>query len=247
MSAEAIPLACELRPGAKTVTGRVSLTIRARPTAFDVTVPTAPAPVGDLLPIFRGLTNELVRVAEVDSPEPISCCAGCGACCRQLVPVAEPETRALAKLVERLPEPRQSQVKQRFADALAAFESAGILDRLRLAAKDGPRELGLDYFAAKVPCPFLEDESCSIHPDRPLACREYLVTSSAENCSAPTAENIRMVPVPGKASVAVMRQTRRDSAAGWVPLVLALEFAAAHPTDSTVTGPETVQAVFKGL
>ncbi|HEY5241787.1 MAG TPA: YkgJ family cysteine cluster protein [Polyangiaceae bacterium] len=29
-----------------------------------------------------------------------------------------------------------------------------------------------------VSCPFLEEESCSIHPDRPPICREYLVTSS---------------------------------------------------------------------
>jgi Fe-S-cluster containining protein len=36
-----------------------------------------------------------------------------------------------------------------------------------------------------MPCPFLEDESCSIHPDRPLVCREYLVTSPAELCAGP--------------------------------------------------------------
>jgi hypothetical protein len=33
------------------------------------------------------------------------------------------------------------------------------------------------YFLQGVACPFLEAESCGIHPDRPLACREYLVTS----------------------------------------------------------------------
>ena len=45
-------------------------------------------------------------------------------------------------------------------------------------------------------CPFLEEESCSIHPDRPLVCREYLVTSPAELCAGPTQEGVTPVAVP---------------------------------------------------
>ncbi len=41
------------------------------------------------------------------------------------------------------------------------------------------------YFHLGIACPFLEDESCSIHADRPISCREYLVTSPAVNCADP--------------------------------------------------------------
>ena len=39
------------------------------------------------------------------------------------------------------------------------------------------RILGREYFQLGIPCPFLEEESCSIYHDRPITCREYLVTS----------------------------------------------------------------------
>ena len=91
------------------------------------------------------------------------------------------------------------------------------------------REIGLAYFRLGVPCPFLEDESCSIHPERPLACREYLVTSPASNCASPSADNIEMVPLAGKPSAAVMAVDRSSTPGGWVPLVLALDWAGDHP------------------
>jgi Fe-S-cluster containining protein len=51
-----------------------------------------------------------------------------------------------------------------------------------------------------IACPFLENESCGIYPHRPLACREYLVTNPAANCSTPSAESIQIVPMPRKLS-----------------------------------------------
>src|SRR5262249_11986502 len=106
------------------------------------------------------------------------------------------------------------------------------------------------YFRAGVACPFLEEESCSIHPDRPLACREYLVTSPAENCSHPTEETVHMIPIPsggGKAVRALDRQTS-PGRAGWVPLILALEWAETHPEEpAALTGPQLLEEFFKRL
>lgn len=39
------------------------------------------------------------------------------------------------------------------------------------------------YFALGIPCPFLVDDSCGIHPARPLACREYVVASDPTHCA----------------------------------------------------------------
>ena len=50
-----------------------------------------------------------------------------------------------------------------------------------------------EYFTYQVACPFLENESCSIHESRPIACREYLVTSSPEYCSSAKGEGIENV------------------------------------------------------
>src|SRR5262249_20241959 len=138
----------------------------------------------------------------------ISCKAGCGACCRQLVPISETEARRIADLVEELPEPRRAVVRQRFADARRRLEESGMLDKLlhhENWSDDAFRAIGIGYFNLGIPCPFLDDESCSIHPDRPITCREYLVTSPAENCAHPTATNIDWVPLAGKVWTALAR------------------------------------------
>ena len=52
------------------------------------------------------------------------------------------------------------------------------------------------YYAQRLPCIFLEDESCSIYEFRPAACREYLVTSPAEFCQDMTQPAVKPVSVP---------------------------------------------------
>ena len=42
---------------------------------------------------------------------------GCGACGRQLAPVAEVEGRAIARLVDQMHEPRRGEIQARFAAA----------------------------------------------------------------------------------------------------------------------------------
>src|SRR3954469_22509336 len=216
-----------------TVPAQVALTIGGRRIELQLAVPTGPMRPRTLLPLLQSLTDTVVGIAtdEVrERGEAISCQAGCGACCRQLVPISATDTRHLRDVVNAPPEPQQSAVKARFADALRRFDEAGLLLRLRgLApmAKDELRSLGLDYFRVGVACPFLEDESCSVHPDRPLACREYLVTSPAANCARPTAETVQCVELPGKVSnVLAGLETTADAPRGKVvPLVLALEWA----------------------
>ncbi len=106
----------------------------------------------------------------------ISCGPGCGACCRQAVPVTATELRAIRAWLDALPDDERSAHDQRIAATKA-----------RLDASDA-EAIGMEneraYFALGIPCPFLVDESCSIHPARPLACREYVVTSDPVHCAS---------------------------------------------------------------
>jgi hypothetical protein len=105
----------------------------------------------------------------------------------------------------------------------------------------------LSYFRAGVPCPFLEDESCSIHPNRPLACREYLVTSPAANCDNRTAGAVKCVPIPARVGSAV-RSIDKTTSSGWVPLVLALEWAGRHGEDRPVRpGPDWLRELLEKI
>lgn len=247
-----VQLSALVADAAESVTANVQLTMAGHPLRLQMTVPTGPTSWHALRPLFQGLTNTVVDIAEQDvdkAGQRISCRAGCGACCRQLVPVSESEAFALKHYVDALPAPRRDAIRNRFADGLRRLASAGVLERIqRRQEEESARTIGLDYFAVGVPCPFLEDESCSIHPDRPLACREYLVTSPAENCSRPTAETVKCVPMPAEVSRAVREFDRGQSEMGWVPLIDALAWAESHEEPpANLNGPAVLQQVFAKL
>jgi len=189
-----------------------------------------------MLPLFRELANAVVAAAidaAVERGEAISCRAACGACCRQLVPITPAEAHDLADRLRVLPHPRRRELGARLAAARARLQSSGLLDTLlapEQVSEADKESLALRYFALGIPCPFLEAESCSIHPERPVACREYLVTSDAKHCAAPAPDTIRMVPLAGEVSSALALVDAADDArAPWVPLIVAAEWSQAHP------------------
>jgi Fe-S-cluster containining protein len=205
--------------------------------AHPLTVPNAAVPATAVLPALQGLVNEVVGAAEavLADQQAISCRKGCGACCRQLVPVSRTEGEALLALVEAMPKERRKAVRTRFAAAEAAIAGAGLAER----GGRSDRELSVAYFALGVPCPFLEEESCSIHRDRPLVCREYLVTSPPELCAGPAQEGVTPVAVPKLSLAARGLQGERES---WFPLAMLLAWARKRPGDRPRrTGPQWVQ------
>jgi Fe-S-cluster containining protein len=238
------------------VTAEIALNVAGLHAQLTLTVPKAKVPPGVVLPVLHTLSAAVqaeVTEAVGRCGRRVTCQAGCGACCRQLVPISQIEARQLALLVEQMPEERRLSVKARFAEAIKRLEEAGLIEALRHQERVTPAEklpLGLDYFHLGIPCPFLEDESCSIYEDRPLMCREYMVTSPAVHCANPTAENIEMVHLPVRFSGMLARFP--DPAPGpqnkWVPLVLALEWVESHPDPTPPRpGPEWVALLFERL
>jgi Fe-S-cluster containining protein len=204
-----------------------------------ITVPSGPVPASEVVPALQGLVNAVVAAAEAGKE--ISCRKGCGACCRQLVPVSRTEGERLLGVIEAMPSERRKELGARFATAAAAIKGAGLDERRGRA----DRELSTGYFALGIPCPFLEEESCSIHPERPLVCREYLVTSPAELCSGPAQEGVTPVPVPKVSMAARGLQDEREE---WFPLAMLMEWSRTRPRKSDrLTGPEWVQRFLKRI
>lgn len=243
--------------GPDTVTANVEFSAGGCRLQAELAVPTGPTRLIDLLPVFQAVDDALTElvVREVEEKgESISCKKGCGACCRQVVPLSEVEARRIRDLVSELPEPRRSEVRARFAEAHRRLENAGLLEPLRECTQwteeEGQRR-GSDYFLQGIPCPFLEEESCSIHPDRPLSCREYLVTSPAEHCARPSAEAVKRARFPLKVWTAVARFDEMRPGAScvpWVPLILGPEWADTHPDEPPPRpGTELVSEFFSRL
>ncbi|HKU94287.1 MAG TPA: YkgJ family cysteine cluster protein, partial [Vineibacter sp.] len=229
--------------------GAVSANLKLKVGTYEIqarlTVPAAPIKPQAVLPALQALVNAVVNAAERElegTGRTVSCKAGCGACCRQAVPIAEVEAHHLRDLVEAMPEPRRSTIKARFADATRRLMESGLYDRLddpgKLSLKERQR-LGLEYFALGIACPFLENESCSIHLDRPLSCREYLVTSPAERCSTP---EIGVDPVEVPMMSHALQRVGTGDDRRWIPLTLALDWAGSHPDTLPLrSGPDWVQ------
>jgi Fe-S-cluster containining protein len=232
---------------------RVGMKVWGDDVEMELTLPAAPARLESLLPVFQKVADGFVGLAAERAGTEgrvVSCRKGCGACCRQIVPISEVEARRIGRLVEELPEPRRTEVRTRFARARERLAEAGLLWKLenREGFVEGEgTSFGLAYFRLGISCPFLEDESCSIHADRPISCREYLVTSPAANCADPKAGNIDRVELPGKVWTALARAGSVGPPAPffpWVPLVLAPDWASANPD---VSEPRPVEDVLRGV
>jgi len=229
---------------------KIQIRIGGETIRLDIPVPAGPATWDDLLPFMRALaqlTTEMGQEKIAAEGRSISCRAGCGICCRQIVPIAEFEAHRLARLVESMPEPRRSTILERFDEATRRFEEAELLETLdhkRDFDPDGVMELAARYFRLMVACPFLEDESCSIYEERPISCREYLVTSPAELCAEPYENDIDLVPLPLKPSTASMRvgidqSENTPPRTKWLPLTRALDWTKSNPKQEPErTGPE---------
>jgi Fe-S-cluster containining protein len=240
----------------ETVTATVEFALDGATVKSRLTVPTGPTLASELVDTCRSLTDVILEVAvhqANERGEQVSCRPGCGACCRQVVPVSEPEAHRLAAHIEQMEEPRRSTIRQRFADARDRLEEAGLLEQL-LDTDQFPytdvQRFGTEYFRLGIPCPFLENESCSIYDERPLSCREFLVTSPAENCRNPSPETVRVLPLSARLSNALCRvNLKPESKHGrWAPLILVPEWAKARPAEvCEKNGPELLEELFTRL
>ena len=208
-------------------------------------VPTGFVPITSIVPLTRRLGEEILKLEEHQSRnrgQTVSCRMGCAACCRMLVPLSPPEAFSLLEYVEQLPTERRAALEEKLADSRAKLAGRGLLNRLQAVADSAdpiPDEqlepINRAYYALRHPCPFLENEMCSIYESRPAACRELLVTSPAELCDnlvenpvEPVSVSVRIGTVLG-----LLWATVTGSGPRLIPLPLALDWARQHREAST--------------
>src|SRR5205814_8244994 len=118
----------------KSITGRVALTVRGQRLDVEVRIPDGKLHVAQMLPVFRSVAENFVDMGlakEKKAGRTVSCQKGCGACCRQLVPISAIEAREVARVVQRMPAERKEIILRRFAEAREKLADAEMLDPLR--------------------------------------------------------------------------------------------------------------------
>ncbi len=146
-----------------------------------------------------------------------------------------PEAFLLYEYLAGQPKDRRESVLARFDSTKEVLHANGFGERSLLPEENNEKDvvgLAIDYFKLGLPCPFLEAESCSIHPFRPTACREHLVTSPPEMCSVPGERagtevlyNIQIRPVLAPVSLTQALATLYAQLHGTVPVLLPLPLA----------------------
>ena len=214
-------------------------------------VPTGFVPVTAIVPAMRRIGEEAERLEErhaVEAGQHISCRMGCAACCRMLVPLSPPEAFALKDYVDSLPADRRHHIAQRLAETKSHLEEHGLLDQLSSVAEgtttrsdEDFEPLNRAYYALRMPCPFLEQEMCSIYEARPAACRELLVTSPAEWCQDLVRNPVQPIPVPIRmgSALGLLWGELTQSSPRLIPLPIATDWAERHQTENQPRWPGT--------
>jgi Fe-S-cluster containining protein len=212
-----------------------------------VAVPTGFVPVTAIVPLIRRLGEEaqaLEVARSVEAGQPPSCHKGCAACCRQLVPLSAPEAFALGEWVRSCSTEQQGRIAARFAEAKSRLLSQGLWQRLSelCNAPEQPNDEALEvvnreYYALRLPCPFLEEEACTIYEARPAACRELLVSSPPERCD--DLINNRVDPISSPILVStvlgLLWQELRKAPTRLIPLPVALDWVNGHEQENKYT------------
>ena len=146
----------------------------------------------DVLPEVFSICNALLEqdeLAEREKGREVACAKGCGTCCRQLVAVSHHEALLLAHVVASLKAGERERIMAGFRSTVQALERAGLLAEIieshanHLLDQNRVQEAQRRYWELQLPCPFLFEDACSIHPLRPLLCREFLATSDPALCA----------------------------------------------------------------
>jgi len=114
----------------------------------------------------------------------VLCRKGCSVCCGYLVPMAVPEVFRFRDAVLALPAKQGEDVLRRCLKTAERILAGGFegLDPTGPAGADGQidiNRLARWYGGLGLRCPLVADGLCTLYPQRPVACREHIVTDSA--------------------------------------------------------------------
>jgi Fe-S-cluster containining protein len=165
------------------------LVIAGKTVPFHINVADKQATLADIVPPARRLSEKLTnlfldRLRKNGQPAP--CRKGCAACCSYLIPLSIPEVFCLREELLSMPADDSREILRACLDtAEKILNSRSQKSYLESVSENGQfqtNQMSKWYAGLKLACPFLSDGLCMLYEQRPLACREHLVTGSSFFC-----------------------------------------------------------------
>ena len=160
---------------------------------INVDVPDRRARLVDVVPLARAVCGRIVEASAARSEsagKPVSCAKGCSACCAvPLLGMSEPEAFSLVEDMKRLSAGDRNRILNGFVELGELAEKTGLYEAVAEGDDQADPLHGFDVYRAwwrqvRRDCPILRHGACSMYPSRPMACREFLVTSDPDLCQA---------------------------------------------------------------
>lgn len=159
--------------------------------SYHIEVPDIALGLKDVVPFVQQVALDIVNQASAVSAQkgvPVQCGAGCTKCCYYPLPVSVPEAIYLVEYLLTLPVSERHTILERFEKNEQKCIEYLLIKPLRESQKGfNNYSTGKTYFEFNLACPFLNENRCGIHPDRPITCREHNVISSPDLCTDPFA------------------------------------------------------------
>ena len=179
------------------------LDILGRTANFRIDITQEQVELADIVPLARTLSTKLTLIVLDrlrENGKIVSCRKGCSACCSYLIPLSVPEVFRLRKELLAMPTERATVVLESCFEAAKTILSKR-LERFDAEGLAGNQQSQIDrlskwYTELKLACPFLLDDLCTMYEQRPLACREHIVTGSLVSCKAEEAGEPEVVRMP---------------------------------------------------
>ena len=161
-----------------------------------------------------------------------------------LVPLSPPEAFTLWEFIRSLPREQRERIAARLAHTKSVLLTQGLWNQLMGLGESSqtPNDETLEpinqaYYALRIPCPFLENDLCSIYDERPAACRELLVTSPAELCQDMAKNPVVPIPVPVRIGpvLGFLWGELTKTQPRLIPLPIALDWAEQHQNENHQT------------
>lgn len=166
-----------------------------------ITVEDRMATLADIVPLARAICDRLLSAfSEMldERGQTISCRNECDACCSYLVPLSFSEVSHLRQELLFMPADSYDSILQGCVASAKRIFEAGIenLDCSDVNSQNDTDRLNKWYAELEMSCPFLSKGSCSIYEQRPLACREHMVTGCSAACRSLADNGPEVVQMP---------------------------------------------------
>jgi len=154
------------------------------------------ATLADIMPVARLLSSKIIQIALSNlhcNGVTVPCAKGCIAhCCSFLVPLSVPELFQLKDDIIAMPQSQRKRIVRKStlaARCILKSPPPGIFaDKSENPSYNETERIPLIshwYANLELACPFLNEpeKTCGIYNHRPLACREYFVTTHPSQCA----------------------------------------------------------------